>query len=133
MQATISQLFRYCIIGISSNALLYAFYLLITSQGIEPLTAVGLSYALGATAAFVLNRQWTFPHRGNFAGTLVRYGLTHLLGYLLNLVIIHIFFELMGYPHQVVQAAAILIVAAFLFLAFKYFVFRIKNDSKGKY
>jgi hypothetical protein len=32
--------------------------------------------------------------------------------------------DMLGYPHQWVQIAAIFVVAGFLFIAFKYFVFR---------
>ena len=41
----------------------------------------------------------------------------------LNLGILAIFVDHFGYAHQWVQAAAIMIVAGFLFFAFKYFVF----------
>jgi hypothetical protein len=50
--------------------------------------------------------------------------LAHVVGYCLNLSLLLVFVGKLGYPHQWVQGAAILIVACYLFLAFKFFVFR---------
>jgi hypothetical protein len=46
-----------------------------------------------------------------------------LSGYLLNLFILLVFVDYFGYTHQVIQGIAIFIIAGFLFLVFKYFVF----------
>lgn len=58
-----------------------------------------------------------------------RYIIAHCFGYLINLVILIIFVDELGFVHQWVQAIAIVIVAAFLFLAFKFFVFPITNET----
>lgn len=130
-RTSILQLFRYGIVGIGSNIGLYVFYLLITSYAIQPRVAAALSYVSGATIAFLVNRQWTFAYRGNFNRALVRYAVSHLLGFFLNFLIIHIFFERLGYAHQLVQGVAVVVVAGFLFVAFKYFVFPSKELPKG--
>ena len=44
-------------------------------------------------------------------------------GYLMNLAILFVFVDKMGFAHQWVQAVAIFVVAGYLFLAFKFFVF----------
>ena len=124
MDRTVIQLIKYGIIGLTTNTAGYLLYLGTTHMGITPVLAMTLLYALGATIGFVGNRKLTFAHTGSILGSGARYILTHLAGYALNLGILVIFVDRLGYPHQVIQAAAILIVAAFLFIMFKVFVFR---------
>src|SRR3989338_6341008 len=118
------QLIRYGLVGIVSNLTIYFVYLLITYLGVEPKKAMTLVYIIGASIGFIGNRKWRFAHRGNSSSAALRYVLAHLFGYLLNLLILFTFVDRLGYAHQWVQAMAIIIVAGFLFIEFKYFVFR---------
>ena len=120
------QLIRYGLVGVVSNAAIYFFYLLITYLGVEPKTAMTLVYVIGTVIGFIGNRKWTFAHRGDSSSAALSYGLAHFFGYLLNLLILLTFVDHLGYAHQWVQIAAIIIVAGFLFVVFKYFVFREK-------
>ncbi len=52
-----------------------------------------------------------------------RYVVAHVMGYLINFMLLMIFVDHIGYPHQWVQAAAIFVVAIFLFVTFKFIVF----------
>lgn len=118
------QLIRYGLVGVASNAAIYFVYLLITYLGVEPKIAMTLVYVIGASIGFIGNRKWTFTHRGDSSSAALRYFLAHIFGYLLNFLILFSFVDRLGYAHQWVQAAAIIIVAGFLFIVFKYFVFR---------
>jgi putative flippase GtrA len=118
------QLIRYGLVGVVSNLIIYFVYLLITYLGVEPKTAMTLVYIIGASIGFIGNRKWTFAHRGDFTSAALRYVLAHLFGYLLNFLILFTFVDRLGYAHQWVQAVAIIIVAGFLFIVFKNFVFR---------
>ena len=120
------QLIRYGLVGVVSNAVIYFVYLLITYFGVESKTAMTLVYIIGASIGFIGNRKWTFTHSGASSSAALRYVLAHLLGYLLNLLILFTFVDRFGYAHQLIQAMAIVIVAGFLFIVFKYFVFREK-------
>ena len=117
------QLVRYGLVGVVSNVTIYFVYLFITYIGVEPKTAMTLVYIIGASLGFIGNRKWTFDHRGKSSSASLRYVLAHLFGYLLNFLILFTFVDRLGYSHQLVQALAIIIVAAFLFIVFKYFVF----------
>lgn len=118
------QLIRYGFVGVASNVTIYFFYLLITYLGVESKIAMTLLYIIGASIGFIGNRKWTFAHRGDSSSAALRYVLAHLFGYMLNYLFLFIFADRLGYAHQLVQAVAIIIVAGFLFIAFKYFVFR---------
>ena len=80
-------------------------------------------YVISATVGFLGNRTLTFAHQGSVMGAGIRYVIAHSVGYALNLAILIVMVGRLGYAHQLVQAFAILVVAAFLFLAFKFFVF----------
>ncbi len=126
------QLIRYGLIGAASNAAIYFIYLLITYLGMEAKSAMTLVYIAGASIGFVGNRKWTFAHRGDSSSAALRYVLAHLCGYLVNLLILYTFVDRLGYAHQWVQAAAVIVVAGFLFVIFKYFVFSKSTSRAGK-
>lgn len=123
------QLVRYGFVGVASNLIIYFVYFLITYLGAEPKKAMTLVYFAGAILGFVGNRKWTFAHRGDSTRTIVRYAIAHLLGYCLNFVILFAFVDRLNYAHQRVQAVAIVVVAGFLFVIFKYYVFPRKNHE----
>lgn len=126
------QLIRYGLIGVASNTAIYFIYLLITYLGMEAKSAMTLVYIVGAFIWFVGNRKWTFAHRGDSSSAALRYVLAHLCGYLVNLLILYTFVDRLGYTHQWVQAAAIIVVASFLFIIFKYFAFNERTSRAGK-
>lgn len=128
-QKSAGQLIRYGLVGIATNLIGYFVYLLITYWGGEPKVTMTLLYIVGTSIGFYGNRQWTFAHEGAILNSGVRYFAAHLIGYLINLTILIMFVDKLGYPHQWVQAAAIFVVAGLLFVIFKYFVFS-KAESR---
>lgn len=127
----VRQLIRYGLVGIVSNAALYSVYLLITYFGVEPKQVMTGLYIAGAFLGFIGHRKWTFMHKGALFGSGTRYFIAHLFGYLINFLILLTFVDKLGYPHQWVQAAAIIVVAGFLFVTFKYFVFPKAESNSG--
>ena len=121
---TLKQLFKYGVIGIISNTTGYLLYLIATNFGLPPILTMTLLYVVGATIGFFGNRQITFSYTGNFFRSGIRYTLVHLTGYFINLALLIEFVDRLGYPHQLVQAIALFVVAAFLFIMFKLYVFR---------
>jgi putative flippase GtrA len=108
-------------------------YLLVTNLGATPKITMTLLYGVGAAIGFMGNRKLTFAHKGSLLGSGVRYIIAHCFGYLINLAILIVLVDKLGYPHQLVQAIAILVVAAFLFMVFKFFVFTDMDASnKGE-
>jgi putative flippase GtrA len=118
------ELFRYGLIGITINLAGYLVYLLVTHLGATPKITMSLLYAVGVIVGFWGNRKLTFAYQGSLLGAGIRYVIAHCFGYFINLTMLIIMVDNLGYPHQWVQAIAIFVVALFLFLAFKFFVFR---------
>lgn len=120
----ISQLFSYGMIGIVGNLAAYLAYLFITYLGGTPKLTMSILYVVTAFASFLGNRKLTFDHKGGLLGSGLRFSIAHVFGYLINLGLLFVLVDKFGYPHQAVQVCAIIIVAIFLFLTFKFIVFR---------
>ncbi|RLU08175.1 hypothetical protein CS078_16945 [Pseudomonas prosekii] len=119
----LGQLIRYGVVGVVNNSLLYLGYLLIVYAGVGSKFSMTLMYLAGVIVGFLANYRWTFA-QGKNHGALVRYILMHMFGYLINFLLLLIFVDGLGNPHQVVQVIAILVVAAYGFVTCKYYVFR---------
>lgn len=132
VKVTATQLLRYAFVGVASNITGYLIYLLFTHLGATPKLTMTLLYGVGATVGYIGNRSVTFSYNGAIVGSGFRYSLAHIAGYFINLSVLIVFVDHLGYPHQVVQAVAILVVALFLFTAFKVFVFRSSNAERYK-
>jgi putative flippase GtrA len=117
------QIVRYGVVGLLSNLTGYSIYLLLTYMGTDPKITMSALYLIGATVSFFGNRRITFSHAGSGPKAAIRFGLVYFLGYLLNLTLLIVFVDKLGYPHQLIQAISIFSVAALLFLSLKFFVF----------
>lgn len=124
------QFIKYGIIGLSSNVFLYLVYLLITKLGVEPKIAMSILYMVGVLQTFFFNKKWTFRHKGDNRTTLIRYSIAYLLGYLVNLFVLVIFVDIFSYPHEIVQAIMIFVLAVMLFLLQKFWVFKTEFKSE---
>lgn len=118
---------RYVLVGIATNSIGYLIYLLLTTAGLEPKVTMSMLYIFGAAIGYLGNRRWAFQHSGSIWRSSTGYFIFHLGGYLINLGLLYLFVDRLSYPHQVVQACAIIIVAAYLFTALRVIVF---NDPK---
>ena len=117
------QLLRYGLVGVGVNLTLYCGYLLISYLGVEPKRSMSLIYLVGVGLGFYGHRQWTFKHGGDPLQSMLRYLVAHLMGYFINFFLLLGLVDYLGYPHEIVQGGAIFIVAGFLFVVFKCWVF----------
>jgi putative flippase GtrA len=117
------QLTRFGIVGLANNLLLYLLYLLVTHAGVGYKLAMTILYALGVLITFLFNRNWSFLHDGALSKSLQRYLLLYLVAYMVNWCVLYLLVDLAGWPHQLIQGAMILLLAAALFLLQKFWVF----------
>lgn len=117
------QFFFYALIGVLTNVLGYATYLALTYLWGAPKLTMTALYLVGASIGFLANRRFTFRHDGGIGVTGVRYLLAQVAGYLLNLLLLLLFVDWFEFPHEIVQSIAIIVVAIFLFVVFRIFVF----------
>jgi putative flippase GtrA len=123
------QLIRWLIVGVLSNAVLYAIYLLLTAWWLIPAAAMTTVYVLGVLLGFLAHRRWSFEHKGSARPAMVRYVAAYLLGYLVNLGGLEAGVRILGIRHELVQAVMIVVVAALMFLLQKHYVFA---DARGQ-
>lgn len=123
----VRQLMRYGLVGFGINAILYSFYLLLVFLGAEPKISMSVVYVIGLGIGFYGHRKLTFSHTENYKHAIARYLIAHLGGYSINFLLLLILVDFMGLSHALVQAVSIFIVAAYLFIIFKYWVFAEKH------
>ena len=124
------QLVRYAVVGLASNLLCYLGYLALTALGMDPKLAMSILYAVGVLQTFIVNKKWTFEHGGTRGTAFYRYCSAYAMGYVFNLAVLYLMVDRFGFPHQVIQALMILVLAALLFLAQKFWVFRVAPDAQ---
>jgi len=118
-----TQASKYGLVGIIGNLIGYCTYILFTFLGLTPVLAITLLYPVGAIFGYYGNKEYTFSYKGKVSSSSIRYIIAHFGGYLMNISLLHIFVSQFNLPHQLVQAAAIFIVAIYLFFTLKMFVF----------
>lgn len=123
------QFFRYALVGLASNVVLYVGYLVVTSAGIGHKTAMTLLYIVGLLQTYIFNRRWTFLYRGEISGSMLRYAASYAFGYLFNLAALFALVDMLGLPHRVMQGVLIMLVATLIFLLQKYWVFRKRAEN----
>jgi len=116
------QVVRYIIVGVASNTIGYLLYLALTQLGVGHKTAMSCLYFIGVGVNFYLNRSWTFRTTQSVRAGLARLLLAIALGYLLNLVWLYAFVDLAGWPHELVQLAAIVVISVYFFMINKHYV-----------
>jgi putative flippase GtrA len=122
--ATFGQFWRYVAVGIASNLVLYAAYLLFTHLGMPSKLAVTLLYGLGVVQTFFFNKRWSFRSAGGPRTQFRRYCMAYAACFVFNLAALFLLVDLLGWPHQLAQGILILVVALLLFLLQKFWVFR---------
>ena len=114
---------RYAAIGFMLNTALYLSYIALTHSFTHGLAAMTLTYCFGVLLGFIINRKITFGHQGNEAGTLLRYILSYLVGYIYNFIALLLLVDYAGYPHEAVQAGVLVTLWVLLFALQRYWVF----------
>jgi putative flippase GtrA len=84
---------------------------------------VTLMYPIGVVTAYFGHVRYSFAYGGRMSPSIVRYAIAHLIGYGVCIGMLYLFSDRLGYPHQLVQAVNIFVVAGILYLLFRYFVF----------
>ena len=114
---------RYAMVGLASNAILYVLYLLLTALGISPKLSATSVFLLAILFTYFCNRLWTFQGSQAVRSSFLLYALAYFSGYLINIGLLHIFVDLLGVHHAIVQACAIILVALYLFTIQRHFIF----------
>ena len=121
------QFVRFVMVGIIQNLLGYALYISITWAGLDPKLTITFLYPVGFTLSYMGNKKWSFSHKGDHKQAIIRFTITHLIGYAFNIAGLYMLVDMYGYSHQYVQLLIMFILMFYYFLALRMFVF--KSDS----
>ena len=124
------QVATFGLVGIFSNIVGYTLYIIVSEFFLDPKLAVAILYPVGVIISYIVNRRFTFKSsKGQHLSKGARYLAVYAIGYFLNLFLIIWLVDGYGFPHQIVQAVAVLLVAFLSFLLLRLFVFRQKNGD----
>ena len=123
LRSLFGEVFRFGMVGVGVNVVGYAFYLLLTWLGGPPKIVMTCLYFIAVAISFNSHRLLTFSHKGQTWPALVKFLVTYMVGYVVNLSGLVLGVDVLGYPHQLVQAMMIAIVAVILFAMLKLWAF----------
>ena len=92
--------------------------------------AMSICFALGVVQTFFFNKNWSFSYRANGIGTFLRYVAAYGSAYMINLVALIVLVDTLNFPHRLVQGLTILLLAGYLFLLQRMWVFSDKGRAK---
>jgi putative flippase GtrA len=101
-----TQLLRFLVVGAANTAITLLAYAGAIHAGVRYLPAGAGAYALGGVNGFVLNRAWTFAHRGHILPAAARYAAITAAGIVANVALLRAAIAL-GVPHAAGEVAAV--------------------------
>jgi putative flippase GtrA len=121
----ILQFVKFGIVGVSNTLISFAVYtLLLKAFGVWYVAASGIGFAVGAVNGFLWNRAWTFRGHVGDALTPVRWFVVQSCGLLVNLGLVYLFVDGVGFGELTGQAATIVIVTVLTFFANRAWTFK---------
>jgi putative flippase GtrA len=128
----LKSLYRYSVVGLLNNAWGYFLYLFVTWLGMDPRLAVSMFYPVAAVSAYFAHAKYSFNYQMGVTSAKFRFVIAQIIGYLVNVTMLSVLVERFGYPHQIVQAAAIFVIAGVLFFLFRFYVFPVVKTKEGE-
>lgn len=120
---SVMSLLRYLTVGVVSNGLLYAAYLLITYLGMPPVVATSLLYVSGVGGTYLANRGWSFQSTRDHSEAAPRYLMAYGAGYGVQVATLSGLTYLLHVPHQFAQLCAMGGAAVTIYAGLKFWVF----------
>ena len=117
------QLVRFGVVGASNTLVSFVSYAAAIGLGVRYLPAGAGAFALGAVNGFVLNRTWTFEHRGPKLRAGWRYVVVQLIGLLATVALLRVAVHGLGVPRLEAQVVALVPVTLLSFALSRLWVF----------
>jgi putative flippase GtrA len=121
--AALVQLVRFGVVGASNTLVSFVSYAAAIGLGVRYLPAGAGAFALGAVNGFVLNRTWTFEHRGPKLRAGWRYVVVQFIGLLTTVALLRVAVHGLGVPRLEAQILAAAPVTLLCFALSRVWVF----------
>ncbi len=120
---------RFLLVGLASNLINYAIYLLVRNVGASLMMASVAGYAAGLYNSYHFGRRWVFNDQQTQHGPAVlRFAMIYLVGGAGMAVIIEGLDHLLGWDYRLTWFAGVAFAFANNFLGSKWFVFKKGNN-----
>ena len=83
-------LYRYGLVGIASNLVVYGVFVALVWSGVTAVWAAAICYALGLSISYFGNRRWSFESAASHRSDLIRFLLAYGAGLVATLVFISV-------------------------------------------
>ena len=121
----IRQGLRFALVGLVNTAVgLISIYAILYFTNAGPFLANGIGYAIGFSVSFMLNRAWTFEHKGPARKVLPRYLMVVAVAYLCNIAVVYYVIHFLHWDPYWAQPAGIVIYSTVTFIGSKSLVFK---------
>lgn len=118
---------KYFVVGFSGVFLDMGTLVLFKEKfGMHPTTAVAVNAFLVLTYNFTLNKYWSFRNRAMPYKQIVRYLTLAGVNYVFSVAIMHIGAGWLHFDYRLVRLATIIMMVAWNFLLYKYWVYRVE-------
>ena len=115
---------KFVSVGAFNTLFCYLFYILLVKCGLYYNFALAFDYTLGIIIGYTLNRNWTFAGRGIPRLKFLKYLVTFIGAFLLNVILLSFLVEFGWLGPIIGQIIAIGIVVLITFVLQNYWVFR---------
>lgn len=127
-----SSIRKFILVGLVYNIIGYLFYLVTTFLGAKPQYAAIFLFCINLTMGYFGHRKVSFTSDNSIVKSSILYILTYIVALGINLGLLTLFVDHLGFPHQLVQATCIVIIACFSFVSLKYLVFKKQYSKTNK-
>jgi putative flippase GtrA len=119
----LARFIRFVLVGLISNGCLLGLFFALTTADVRPVWASMLVYLLGVGATYAFHRFWSFRSSALHRIAAPRYVITHVIGASLQSALLFIGHDGLKFHPLMVQAAAMAVVAGFVFISLEFFTF----------
>lgn len=117
------QAIRFGVVGLLSNLILYALFLLLVRFGFDSKGVVTILYLIGLFSNFIFNRRWSFRHHGSVTKSGKRYFFLYGFMYLINIFMLWVFVDKLCLSPAIVQACVVIVFIPLVFIMQRFWVF----------
>ena len=115
---------RFCAVGVVNTLLgLGLIFALMRFGGVQYILANAVGYAVGITVSFVLNRSWTFYHKGPLLLSAARWILVVAIAYAANVFMVILSHEYFGIDRYISQVLGNLAYTCLSYLGGRFYAF----------
>jgi putative flippase GtrA len=124
------QALRFLSVGALNTLLGLAIIYLLMHFGVEYRAANLIGYLVGFLVGFVLNRNWTFMHRGHWLASFARWAIVAGIAYGGNLATVVVLHRWLGIDARLAQLGGIPVYTVLSYAGGRYFAFASPSSAE---